>query len=381
MKIKEVIDYKDLFTHCSLIGATGSGKTSYILAIIKNIILENSNNNLVFIDGKNDLNLTKKLKDLAKQYNYDFYFFDNDNHHNNNFDYCYFENKTYMQIKEIILRLRTKELSNSSMGATYYFNQVNNYLFFIINLLMKNNIKITWKNLKEYSNYSQLKILEEFNEEEYQLFNYQIILDALNFINQYEEIENNNFGVSLNSILSSSNNIILFSLNFLSLPNYSNDLAHAVCLDLRQSIKNKDGDLFIILDEFGSYINSDLKTILEQGRSYHTSLILAYQSLAQINFKNFKNIIFDNTNNWFIFNNKHENSLKELSLLFGYKQILNYSYSLDLNHDNKYINNNIHLRNDETYYVSPDEIKNLKPLECFIKTIKEPRFLSLSIDD
>ncbi|MBO6072763.1 type IV secretory system conjugative DNA transfer family protein [bacterium] len=143
MKIKEVIDYKDLFTHCSLIGATGSGKTSYILAIIKNIILENSNNNLVFIDGKNDLNLTKKLKDLAKQYNYDFYFFDNDNHHNNNFDYCYFENKTYMQIKEIILRLRTKELSNSSMGATYYFNQVNNYLFFIINLLMKNNIKIT----------------------------------------------------------------------------------------------------------------------------------------------------------------------------------------------------------------------------------------------
>jgi type IV secretory pathway TraG/TraD family ATPase VirD4 len=81
------------------------------------------------------------------------------------------------------------------------------------------------------------------------------------------------------------------------LPNYSNDLAHAVCLDLRQSIKNKEGDLFIILDEFGSYINSDLKTILEQGRSYHTSLILAYQSLAQINFKNFKNIIFDNTNN------------------------------------------------------------------------------------
>ena len=181
-------------------------------------------------------------------------------------------------------------------------------------------------------------------------------------------------------MLTSTNNIILFSLNFLNLPNYSNDLAHAICLDLRQSINNKFGDLFIVLDEFGSYINSDLKIILEQGRSYRTGLILAYQSLAQINFKNFKSIVFDNTNNWFIFNNKHEASLKELSSLFGYKQVLNYSYSLNLNNDSDYYSN-IHLKNAETYYVSCDEIRNLKPLECFIKTNKEPRFLSLDVED
>ena len=133
MKIKQVLAYEDLFTHCSLIGATGSGKTSYMLSIIRNIILaEDKTNNIVFIDGKNDQELITKLKELAKNYDYDFHLFDNDHYHNSNFDYCYFENKSYLQIKEIILKLRMKDLNNISMGANYYFNQVNNYLCFLV---------------------------------------------------------------------------------------------------------------------------------------------------------------------------------------------------------------------------------------------------------
>ena len=40
-----------------------------------------------------------------------------------------------------------------------------------------------------------------------------------------------------------------------------------------------------------------------------------------------------------------------------------------------------YLKEGETYYVSPDEIRNLKPLQCFIKTMKEPRYLSLKIEE
>ena len=52
MLITQVLDYFNLFTHCNLIDATGSGKAIYLLAIIKDIIMNHSNKNLIFIDEK-----------------------------------------------------------------------------------------------------------------------------------------------------------------------------------------------------------------------------------------------------------------------------------------------------------------------------------------
>ena len=52
MQITQVFDYFNLFTYCNLIDATGSEKAIYLLAIIKDNIMNHSNNNLIFIDIK-----------------------------------------------------------------------------------------------------------------------------------------------------------------------------------------------------------------------------------------------------------------------------------------------------------------------------------------
>ena len=52
MQITQVLDYFSLFMYCNLIGATDTRKAIYLLAIIKDIIMAHSNNNLIFIDVK-----------------------------------------------------------------------------------------------------------------------------------------------------------------------------------------------------------------------------------------------------------------------------------------------------------------------------------------
>ena len=90
-------------------------------------------------------------------------------------------------------------------------------------------------------------------------------------------------------------------------------------------------------------------------------------------------IIFDNTNNWFIFNVKHEQSAKELALLFGMTKSYDLGYKVNLTND-ELVANTASLKQTDTYAVSPNEIKMLLPMQCFIKTLKVPRFFSKGID-
>ncbi len=382
MKIKTVLDYENLFTHCSLAGTTGSGKTTYMKAIIQDVLVVHKNNNILFIDGKNDHNLKESLESIALNNDYKFLYFSNAINSESNFNYHCLQNKSFMEIKEIINRLRMKDISNVSLGANYYLTQSNKLLFLIVKMLLNNQIDVSWKNLDFYCNKNNLKtiILDEYKSEMYS-FNDDTYNDALAFIRSFsEEYKSTSNDMSLNTILkNSSNQIILISLDLLSYPTTSKQLAQAICLDLRQSIRYKTCDLFCFLDEFGSYINQDLKTILEQGRSYKVSLILAYQSLAQIDKDNFKNIVFDNTNNWFIFHMKHEESIKEMVAIFGIRSGLEFNYSLNLKNKNM-VNKYVGVRQANMNVVAVNDVKNLKPLECFIKTVKEPGYLSMGIE-
>ena len=382
MIITQVLDYFNLFTHCNLIGTTGSGKTTYLLAIIKDLIMEHRNNNLIFIDGKNDPDLVIKLQDLCNQYHYNFHHYRNDENDHGNFTYDYLHNKSYSEIKEIILRLRAKDISSVSLGANYYFEKTNNLLFLIVRSLIYSKVDVSWTNILNYCNKKNLyEILnKDLDYHEYASFDLNVYSDAITFIkkNCEQHLSDENLH-SVKELINTSNNVILFSLDFLSSQEESKQLAQAICIDIRQSIKYKHHDLFCCLDEFGSYINSDLQSLITQGRSYHVSMILSYQSLGQLNKPEFKNIIFDNTNNWFVFNVKHEQSAKELALLFGMTKSYDLGYKVNLTND-EIVANTASLKQTDTYAVSPNEIKMLLPMQCFIKTLKVPRFFSKGID-
>lgn len=310
--------------HTLLIGATGSGKTTTIIKIVKE--LQKDKQKIVIIDGKGDNNLITKIKSI----NHNSYVWTiqgsscyNFLHYNN-----YYE-------------LADKIMSLFDFSEPHYQVIAHTYLLFLLKILIDNKIKISWENIIAYFPLKILKTLlnkeDVINNERIKTFKQTDINGLLHRIEfYYQNLENVSSDYENLNYLLNEYDIILFSLNSLTYPSLASKVAKIIIQDLKAFAVSKDKNLVINLffDEFNVFIDEQVINLINKTRSFNYHCFLCFQSISDLKINNcdLKNIIFANCANVLVHNIKDPETNDYLIRIFGGNENDNYqSFLLNKN--------------------------------------------------
>lgn len=346
------IPEKALNKHTSIIGGTGSGKTTTAKHFIKSA-LENDWN-FIFLDGKADNDLKNELNDLSLKFNKNLLIWGKDTN-NESFKYNPFKNKTQAEIISIIMESfdYSKIVFGDNQGVAYYKIMEKSILDTVLPYALKINETINFFVLEKWTNKSW--ILEIIQNKEYQkkLFdieNNDILFEKINNLkeqlNKYDEkiwsslnakmkSLNENFSISKNKssksikelLMDNSSKHIYFSIPTMTDPINAVFLAKTILLDIKQSAKenqNSKRKTLLFFDEFGSYASNVLTELLLQGRSYGYCVVLLYQGIAEIKkvSKEFCENILNNTTTKISHRVQEIEGAEIIASLFGTKKVL-----------------------------------------------------------
>ncbi|RUP75087.1 DUF87 domain-containing protein, partial [Spiroplasma poulsonii] len=196
----------NLTQHTLLVGTTGSGKTTTLMQIIKELRFKFRETTII-IDGKGDVNLIEKIK----QQDPNAFIWEI----GGTTEYKPFANKNKVILADKIMSL-------FDFSEQYYQNLAHNYLLLLLDTLLKNDIAITFDNLVKYFPIKQLEKLIAFNDNSISLlsnFDEKDINGLFNQLNVYNTQLNNSLG-NKNTLLEliTKHKTILFSINSLMYP-------------------------------------------------------------------------------------------------------------------------------------------------------------------
>ncbi|RUO86231.1 type IV secretion system DNA-binding domain-containing protein, partial [Spiroplasma endosymbiont of Megaselia nigra] len=138
----------NLTQHTLLVGTTGSGKTTTLMQIIKELRFKFRETTII-IDGKGDIDLIDKVKQLdPNAFIWEI---------SGNTKYNPFANKDKVILADKIMSL-------FDFSEPYYQNLAHNYLLLLLDTLLKNDIDISFDNLVKYFPIKQLEKLLNFND-------------------------------------------------------------------------------------------------------------------------------------------------------------------------------------------------------------------------
>ncbi|MGA1861877.1 type IV secretion system DNA-binding domain-containing protein [Deferribacter thermophilus] len=339
-------NYDEMTYHTSILGTTGSGKTSLFLNIIKQH-LENGGG-LLFVDGKADKDIYNKLVNIAKMVHREDDLFILDfgiGAETNTLNLL--ENGDSEKIKEVLTNLVVPE--GVSGDNQYFYNNALKLLSVSLQILLyKRDVKRKKITLKELDNiagniaslicimqdspdkipaeYQQFKdywlpddyvdkgtgekvkdnikkylnimghinyTSFEFNEETVRQHQYAYgsLADALELLSMtYKNIFDGEGDINLSEIIQNSK-IVYISLPALEKSNETlRKLGKMIITLLRQvtatQLSNKKMrppvPFLLMLDEFGAYATGELTTIMQQARSLNVAVIVAMQEYTSL---------------------------------------------------------------------------------------------------
>jgi len=228
----------NLTQHTLLVGTTGSGKTTTLMQIIKELRFKFRETTII-IDGKGDVNLIEKIK----QQDPNAFIWEI----GGTTEYKPFANKNKVILADKIMSL-------FDFSEQYYQNLAHNYLLLLLDTLLKNDIAITFDNLVKYFPIKQLEKLIAFNDNSISLlsnFDEKDINGLFNQLNVYNTQLNNSLG-NKNTLLEliTKHKTILFSINSLMYPKLAGSVGKIIIQDLKE-LRFKFRETTIIIDGKG----------------------------------------------------------------------------------------------------------------------------------
>ena len=348
-----------LTRHISIIGHTGSGKTTTIKHFIKRAI--STNKKVVFVDGKADKGLIDELTQLCVDQNKKIKVYELDNPENN-IKYNPFKDKTPNQIVSMLVESTGYSLALKEEKDSSHYKRIEKAILDFIVPLMINYEKekrIDFKLLEKWTNYDFVQ--ETINNEDnwYKIFpelnkndesfkeKAKIKIKELKAnLNKLDEkvwdslyirysslvrsIKNIRMsGFSLQKELDKNNldasDVILFSIPTMNDPTNSCYIANLIVQDIKQNAsfneKNTDNEhpALLFFDEFGSYGSTTITELLLQGRSKKYALFLLYQGIAELEKmqKGFSENVLNNTNSLIVHSIKEVEGAEKIASVFG----------------------------------------------------------------
>ncbi len=288
-----------------IIGTTGTGKTNTVMNIIKDSLLHK--NQLLYVNGKGNLDDTKQVIELCKENNKDYIYINIGEE--NEIKYNPFKNANATTIRDMLLSL-------SDWSEEHYKTNASAYYQVVLNLL----------NLEKFDIYKFLAILEEDDklkeQQEQKDINKWLKKANMNILNNKSVVSSSIsrimqlFGGDGEKIFSSKgidileaikqDKAIIINLNPNNYSETSKVLFRLITLDIRKSFDYLDGNknlITAIFDEFGVYATDEFINVLNQSRSSGYKIYPIAQSPADIKYtlgEDFLGSVIDNCNGFYL---------------------------------------------------------------------------------
>ncbi|RUO86537.1 type IV secretion system DNA-binding domain-containing protein [Spiroplasma endosymbiont of Megaselia nigra] len=347
----------NLTQHTLLVGTTGSGKTTTLMQIIKELRFKFREITII-IDGKGDIDLINKVKQLDSN----IFIWEIDG----NIKYNPFANKDKVILADKIMSL-------FDFSEQYYQNLSHNYLLLLLDTLLKNDIAVTFDNLVKYFPIKQLEKLLNFNDNSPSLlsnFDEKDINGLFNQLNVYNTQLNTSFG-NKNTLLEliTNHKTILFSINSLMYPKLAGSVGKIIIQDLKEltTLKPVNQKINIVLDEFNVFASETIVNLINKSRSFNYQCFFSFQTINDLktNNMNLTDTIFGNVSTIVCHNIKDPNTAEYVASVFGTQETEKLTRQLDFKNNNTDMGS---VRTVDEFIVHPNDLKNLKIGECYLKT-------------
>ncbi|MCH9769723.1 MAG: type IV secretion system DNA-binding domain-containing protein [Gammaproteobacteria bacterium] len=316
--------------HVLAVGTTGSGKTTTISHIIERAIFQRYS--LVYVDGKGDLDLARRIERYCQKQNVPFYLF---SMAGSSFHYNPLASGGFTSKKDRIIELRT-------WSEDHYRKLAEGYLQTIFKILDTLNIKLDLKTLVNYLEPHTLyelvrkhqtpDLISLIERLESQHKNMESLIAEIENMVHSEigylfDCQNSQKTLDLKKAIEEGA-VIYFCLRPLAFPAYAETLGKLIINDLKAVIAagldgaSKKIPLYTIFDEFSVFAGPQIINLINQGRSAGVHAILSTQSLSDITVKGGEALlgqVLSNVNYFIIHRQNYPKDAETLANVIGTK--------------------------------------------------------------
>jgi len=366
--------------HGLLVGTTGSGKTVTIMNIAESVISRQLP--LIYVDGKGDLELARKIEHLANSHHRPFYLF---SMIGTSMKYNPLSTGGYTALKD-------KLISLSDWTEEHYKKMAERYLQTAFKVFQLSGIKPTLATIGKYLDPDDLMILARNIEDEDQRG------DIMNSLDKYKvdqitglaariatlteseighlfDIHEEDKVLELNQAVA-ENAVVFFSLQPLAFPEYANQLGKLIVTDLKgvagQQFSALDRKkIYTIFDEFSVFVGDQVINLINQGRGAGIHAILATQSLSDIEKVGGKALVgqvLENCNVYIIQRQNSPENAEKLATVIGTKDTIQLTAQISMEGSTGLGS----ARQTKEFIFHPDELKRLSKGEAIV--VKKENF-------
>nr|CAI94250.1 MOB-like protein [Spiroplasma citri] len=347
----------NLTQHTLLVGTTGSGKTTTLMFLVKQLT-QIFKQTTIIIDGKGDIDLINKVK----QQDPNAFIWEI----GGTTEYNPFATKDSVVLSDKIMSL-------FDFSEPHYEALVNDYVLILTETLINNNVDLTLENIIKYFDISELKQLiskKDKNYEYLEKINEDDILGMRSRLNVYRQQLKTNIGNNNNLLeLITKHKTILFSINSLMYPKLAGAVGKIIVQDLKELtiLKPVNQKINIVLDEFNVFASENIINLINKSRSFNYQCFLSFQTIndLKINNMNLTDTIYGNVSTVVCHNIKDPNTAEYVASVFGTQETEKLTRQLDFKNNTADMGS---VRAVDEFIVHPNDLKTLKTGECYLKT-------------
>jgi conjugal transfer pilus assembly protein TraD len=372
--------------HGLLVGTTGSGKTVTIMNIAESAISRQLP--LIYVDGKGDLELARKIQHLATSHQRPFYLF---SMMGTSMKYNPLATGGYTALKD-------KLISLSEWTEEHYKKMAERYLQTAFKVFQLSGIKPTLATIGTYLDPDDLMILARSIEDEEQR---QTIMNSLDKykvdqisglaariatmteseIGHLFEIHEGDSVLELQQAVA-ENAVVFFSLQPLAFPEYANQLGKLIVTDLKgiaaqQFSSPNRKKIYTIFDEFSVFVGDQVINLINQGRGAGIHAILATQSLSDIEKVGGKALVdqvLENCNVYMIQRQNSPENAETLATVIGTRDAIQFTAQISAEGSTGMGS----ARQTKEFIFHPDELKRLGKGEAIV--VKKENFSAQKVN-
>lgn len=351
------IPKSNLIQHTLLVGTTGSGKTTTLMFLVKQLT-QIFKQTTITIDGKGDIDLINKVKQLDP----------------NAFIWKIGGSTEYnpFATKDSVV-LSDKIMSLFDFSEPHYEALVNDYVLILTETLINKNVDLTLENIIKYFDISELKQLISKKDKNYEYLdkiNEDDILGMRSRLNVYRQQLKTSLGINNNLLeLITKHKTILFSINSLMYPKLAGSVGKIIIQDLKEltTLKPVNQKINVVLDEFNVFASETIVNLINKSRSFNYQCFLSFQTINDIktNNINLTDTIFGNVNTIVCHNIKDPNTAEYVASVFGTQETEKLTRQLNFKNNTADMGS---VRLVDEFIVHPNDLKTLKIGECYLKT-------------